>query len=152
MDRSELDSVYGRNALGVLLLQDLAVVPLIVTISLLGQGGASREALKQTGLTLLIGMAGIVLLYVLGKRAHPYLLRFAGSHGNRELPVLLGVVTCLGATLASHAAGLSPILGAFVGGMFGRTSPPSRNKSAPTSLRSAPSSSPYFSPPRGCWR
>lgn len=118
VERGELDSKAGRNALAVLLVQDMAVVPLAILIPLLGAGGEPLEiATRIFGILLaaflVIGALCFLLSYV-AVRA----LESAVYGRNRELAVLLSVIAGLGATWAAHAAGLSPALGAFVAGMF----------------------------------
>ena len=121
--RAELDSLHGRNALGILLLQDLALVPLVLLITFLGQGAGDWTSIGQMALRAAFGVLLIAAIYLAGKRLYPRLLGFASAQSNRELPVILGVTVCLGTTYASHAMGLSPILGAFVGGMLIAESP-----------------------------
>ena len=123
LDRAELDSLHGRNALGILLLQDLAVVPLVLMISLLGEGATGREALEQVIVRGGIAALLIGAIYLIATYISPRLVHEASSLQNRDLPVIIAVALCLGATWASHAAGLSPILGAFVAGMLLAESP-----------------------------
>jgi CPA2 family monovalent cation:H+ antiporter-2 len=123
LDRAELDSLYGRNALGILLLQDLAVVPLVLMVSLLGEGATGREALEQVIVRGGIAALLIGAIYLIATYVSPRLVHEASSLQNRDLPVIIAVALCLGATGASQAAGLSPILGAFVAGMLLAESP-----------------------------
>ena len=66
--RAELDSLHGRNALGILLLQDLAVVPLVLMISLLGRGADDWASVGQIALRAAIGLLLIAVIYLTGKR------------------------------------------------------------------------------------
>lgn len=118
VDRGEMDSHSGRNSLAVLLVQDMAVVPLAILIPLLAQGGepaavASRIAGIVVAAAVIIGGLYFLMNYV-AVRA----LQSASFGRNRELTVLLSIIVGLGATWAAHAANLSPALGAFVAGMF----------------------------------
>jgi len=123
MERAELDTGHGRNCLGVLLVQDMAVVPLAVLMTLLAGGGTWQEV--ATNVSRILGLAaGLVLtLYLLLNKIAVYALGTLTLERNRELTVLLSVVTGLGAAFAAHAAGISPALGAFVAGMFLGSSP-----------------------------
>lgn len=121
--RAELDAVYGRNAVGILLLQDIAVVPLLLVISLMSGGGSAGQIgwtmMRAIGLgTVLFGALHLVLNHVV-----PPLLRGRTAASNRDLPILLAIVTALGSAWASHALGFSPVLGAFVSGMLLAESP-----------------------------
>lgn len=122
-DRAELDSVHGRTALGILLLQDVAVVPLVLLATLLGGGGDFSEIgkglLKAAG--LIVGLvAGFLLL---AKFVLPWVMRELSLARDRELLVLLAVVLATGSALAAHALELSPALGAFLAGMMLAESP-----------------------------
>jgi CPA2 family monovalent cation:H+ antiporter-2 len=117
-DRSELEAVHGRTALGILLLQDVAVVPLVLFVTMLGGEGSLVEVgiglLKAAGLIIAL-VAGFLLLarYVL-----PYIMRELSLARDRELLVLLSVVLAIGSAIAAHKLGLSPALGAFMAGMM----------------------------------
>lgn len=122
-DLGETDSTVGRNSLAVLLVQDMAVVPLAILIPLLADGG-EFSAIAARIATIAITGAGLVaglwfLLNFVAVRA----LRSSSFGRNRELTVLLSIIVGLGATWAAHAAKLSPALGAFVAGMFLGNSP-----------------------------
>ncbi|MCP4678957.1 MAG: sodium:proton exchanger, partial [Deltaproteobacteria bacterium] len=122
-DRTEIDSIHGRNALGILLLQDIAVVPLVFLVTALAGEGSSSEfgwaMARALGTSLLLAGA----LFVLLKYVIPRLFRGKAMSTNRDLPVLLAMVTAVGCALGAHALGLSPVLGAFVGGMMLAESP-----------------------------
>ncbi|MEM7228089.1 MAG: cation:proton antiporter, partial [Planctomycetota bacterium] len=124
MDRSEMDSVHGRNALGILLLQDLAVVPLVLLVTILGEESAGPLDVMFRLLTA-AGLAAVLfgVLFVLFKFVVPALLGNQVMQRNRELPILLAIVSGLGAAWAAHQFKLSPALGAFIAGMILAESP-----------------------------
>ena len=118
MARGELDSVHGHVALGILVAQDLAVIPMVIVLPQAGGGGESGA---ETALHLLrsAGEAvGLVLgVYLVGVRAVPWLLGHVALRRTREL-FLLGVVgLALGTALAARAIGLSLAFGAFLAGL-----------------------------------
>lgn len=121
MDRAEVDTLHGRNCVAVLLSQDLAVVPLAVLITLLGGGGT--DVYMQLGRTLALACGLVLLLYVLINKLAVAALGALTLDANRELSIVLAMVTGLGSAWAAHAVGLSPALGAFVAGMFLGSSP-----------------------------
>jgi CPA2 family monovalent cation:H+ antiporter-2 len=123
VDRSELDSLHGRNALGILLTQDLAIVPLVLVISAVSEGADAVTALQNLAVRIGFVFLLVIIIYFASERLVPPLLSLASGRNNRELPVILAVATCLGATWASHAMGLSPTLGAFVAGVLLAESP-----------------------------
>lgn len=122
-ERGEQDSLHGKAALGVLLLQDGAVVPTVLITTLLGAGGTAAqlaEGLSMAAIRAVLLTFGLILI---GGRLLPKLLGSEVLSRNRELPILLVVCACLGSTIAAHFAGLSPALGAFVAGMILADSP-----------------------------
>lgn len=122
-DRSELDSQHGKNAIGILLLQDLAVVPLLLMTQTMAEGAGGMAMLSNLGIKLGAGVALGAFLMFLVKYVMPALLHRVAASGSRELPVVLAVVASLGAAWAAHAAGLSPVMGAFVAGLLLAESP-----------------------------
>ena len=122
-DRSELDSLRGRNSLGILLLQDLAVVPLVLLVTALGEGGGSRAAAMKFAASLGQVAALVIALFLLSKYVFPRILHMASAYRNRDLPVVVATTVAIGAAAVSHALGLSEILGAFLAGMLLAHSP-----------------------------
>lgn len=123
IDRGEIDSIHGRKSVGILLVQDMAVVPLAVVMTLLAGTGEPVEILFDV-LKILGAAVGLVLgFYLLIDKLAVWALGRLSLEKNRELTVLLAVVVGFGATWAAHAAGLSPAMGAFLAGMFLGSSP-----------------------------
>lgn len=118
VERGEMDSHFGRNSLAVLLVQDMAVVPLAILIPLLSEGGEPAAIASRIAGILVAAFVIIVGLYFLMTFVAVRALQSASFGRNRELTVLLSIIVGLGATWAAHAANLSPALGAFVAGMF----------------------------------
>ena len=115
-DRLELESEHGRRVMGVLLLQDLAVVPLLVLIPSLDLAG------KDMAMSL--GVAGVkaaLLLTVLlvgGQRAMRWWLTLVARRKSEELFILNLLLVTLGLAWLTEHFGLSLALGAFVAGML----------------------------------
>lgn len=116
--RAELDSVHGRLSLGTLLLQDIAIVPLVLLVAALGGGGSSGEVATALLRAALVA-AGLVVLFLLlfRKVVAPFFGSRAMRH-NRELPTLLALVVGGGSAVVAHEMGLSPALGAFLAGLL----------------------------------
>jgi len=117
-ERSEMDSRHGRLAFGVALLQDLFLIPLLVLQSITAQGRSEWDGFVELLIQLAKGAALLVLFYVVVRVLVLRMFRGADTYAEREVPVLLSVLVCLGCAWGSHVAGLSPILGAFVAGML----------------------------------
>ncbi len=115
-DRLELDSEYGKRVLGVLLFQDLAVVPLLVLIPALN---APPEELMTA--LFFAGAKAVVLITLLltgGQRVMRWWLLLVARRQTEELFVLNVLLITLGLAWLTELAGLSLALGAFVAGML----------------------------------
>lgn len=123
IDRAEIDSVHGRTILGILLLQDVAVVPLVLLVTMLGGGGTIAqmgiEMSKAVGLIIVL-IAGFLAL---SRWVLPRALKHLSMSRDRELLVLLAVFLAIGSAWAAHSFHLSPALGAFIAGMMLAESP-----------------------------
>ncbi len=120
-ERRQLDAPYGRLAFGVLILQDAMLLPIMLLATfLVAPAGLSIAA--SPWLTVLLVLAKIVaacaVLYLVVGRALPRFYDSKTLANNRELAVLLAVVTCIGSAWAAHEMGISPSLGAFLAGML----------------------------------
>jgi CPA2 family monovalent cation:H+ antiporter-2 len=115
-ERLEVDSEHGKRVMGVLLFQDLAVVPLLVLIPALN---ASAETLVQE-LALAALKAGVLvtLLMVGGQKAMRWWLTLVARRQSEELFVLNLLLVTLGLAWLTELAGLSLALGAFIAGML----------------------------------
>ena len=115
-ERLELSSLHGRQIIGILLFQDLAVVPLLIVIPVLGTGG---EALAKELVVALI-KAGFVLLVLLtvGQRFMRQWFTLVARQKSSELFVLNVLLITLGLAWLTELAGLSLALGAFLAGML----------------------------------
>ena len=117
-ERTAIDSLYGRNALGILLLQDVAVIPLMLLIVILAGGSTLGGAAIMFGQTVLLGGLLVGSFLILFNLVVPRLLSLQRWSRNREFPVLLAIVLALGSAYAAHAASLSPAMGAFLAGVL----------------------------------
>jgi monovalent cation:H+ antiporter-2, CPA2 family len=123
IDRAEMDSVPGRTALGILLAQDVAVVPLVLSLTVLSHGGSGWGVLLQIGRSAAAAGGLVAVFYLLFYHLIPRLLMRGGVFADRELVVVLAIVIALGSAWSAHSLGLSPALGAFLAGMLLAESP-----------------------------
>jgi len=114
-DGDELDTKVGQNALGILLIQDLAIIPMLIVVSLLG--GKEVEATQLT-LQLVGGAAMIALFSWIVYRGEIRLPLAKWLKNDRELQVFAAMIACLGLGLLTGMFNLSTALGAFFGGMI----------------------------------
>jgi len=115
-ERLELESEHGRNVMGVLLFQDLAVVPLLVLIPALAEGG--DDLWSTLGSALTKAAALLVLLLWGGQRLMRWWLTLVVRRKSEELFILNILLVTLGLSWLTEHAGLSMALGAFVAGML----------------------------------
>ena len=127
-DRAEMDSIHGRLALGILLTQDMAVVPLVILVAALGggdggeQSGALPFVLSVSFQVVLAGLlVGAFMLF--SKHVLPRVLAWRTISRTRELPILFAMVTAAGSAWVAHSLELSPALGAFIAGLVLGESP-----------------------------
>jgi len=113
-DWNELGTQTGQNVLVVLLAQDMALIPMIIVINMMGgEQVATSELLAQLfGAVLLIGIATWVFT-----REHIRLPFAAKLRSDHELQVFAALLLCLSLALISGELGLSTALGAFVAGL-----------------------------------
>ena len=115
-ERLELETEHGKRVMGVLLFQDLAVVPLLVLIPALGDSGPDMA--RVLGLALLKAGLLLTLLLVGGQRVMRWWLTLVARRKSEELFVLNLLLITLGLAWLTEHAGLSLALGAFVAGML----------------------------------
>jgi CPA2 family monovalent cation:H+ antiporter-2 len=115
-ERLEMESDHGKRVMGVLLFQDLAVVPLLVLIPALGSPPETLfTALALAGLK---ATALITVLLVGGQRVMRWWLTLVARRKSEELFVLNLLLITLGLAWLTELAGLSLALGAFIAGML----------------------------------
>ncbi|HEX5477925.1 MAG TPA: cation:proton antiporter, partial [Burkholderiales bacterium] len=115
-DRMELETPHGRQVMGVLLFQDLAVVPLLVLIPALGgEAGAIGMAI---GVALVKAALALGVLLVAGPRLMREWLGIVARRRSNELFVLNVLLVTLLLAFVTSLAGLSLVLGAFLAGML----------------------------------
>ncbi|MCK6422547.1 MAG: cation:proton antiporter [Aquabacterium sp.] len=115
-ERLELESEHGKRVIGVLLFQDLAVVPLLVLIPALGD--PAEQLTRAVGFALLKAGVLLALLLLGGQRAMRAWLTLVARRKSEELFVLNLLLVTLGLAWLTEQAGLSMALGAFVAGML----------------------------------
>ncbi|MFW6084725.1 MAG: cation:proton antiporter [Gemmatimonadota bacterium] len=114
-DRDALDSPHGRIAVGILIFQDLAIVPLVLLVRTMGGGDATAGSIATTVGISLVVVAGLLLA---GRYAVPWLLKHLARLDARELFTLAIMLFGLGAALLTARFGLSLALGAFLAGLL----------------------------------
>jgi CPA2 family monovalent cation:H+ antiporter-2 len=109
-----MDSPVGRSAFAMLLFEDLALVPMLFLIELIGGHAETGEFIR----TALLGVIVVAAMLVVGRLALPALFAQAARTKNPELFLAISLLTVILASLATGAVGLSPILGALIAGIL----------------------------------
>lgn len=115
-ERMQLESPHGREIMGVLLFQDLAVVPLLVIIPALTQPPEKLAILL--GIAMLKAVGVLALILVFGQRLMRKWFHFVARAKSSEVFVLNVLLITLSLATLTELAGLSLALGAFVAGML----------------------------------
>ncbi|MCZ2405676.1 MAG: cation:proton antiporter [Burkholderiales bacterium] len=115
-ERAELESEHGRQIMGILLFQDLAVVPLLVLIPALGS--SPDQLFKALGLALVKAGVLVALLLTGGQRFMRWWLTLVARRKSDELFMLNLLLITLGLAWLTDLAGLSLALGAFIAGVL----------------------------------
>ena len=115
-EKSELDTAHGKNAVGVLLFQDLVVIFLLILIPSLGKNpGDMLQVLGIAGIKIVVALG---LIFFLGQRIFSFWFRLVASLRSQELFMLNLLLVALGMAALTESLGLSMALGAFIAGML----------------------------------
>ncbi len=115
-ERLELDSKHGQEVMGVLLFQDIAVVPLLILVPALGQ--PAGELLETLGLAVGKALLALVVVVFFGQRLMRAWFFVVARRKTAELFILNVLLITLGLAWLTEMAGLSLALGAFLAGML----------------------------------
>ncbi len=115
-DREELELQYGKVTLGILIFQDIAIVPLMIAVNFLSpvKDTALDNVLLELGFIILFGL----LIFSSFRLLMPKVVEIIASLHAKEVLVLGALVLCFGSAYLASLAGLSLALGAFVAGMI----------------------------------
>ncbi|KGB51811.1 Sodium/hydrogen exchanger [Sphingopyxis sp. LC81] len=117
-----INSPFGEKAFSILLFQDLAIVPMITIVAVLSRAPADPSAPPGWQMAFFTLWA-IVVLVLAGRFVVNPLLRIIGRYGERELFVVVGLLTILASAALMHSLHLSTALGAFIAGVMLADSP-----------------------------
>jgi CPA2 family monovalent cation:H+ antiporter-2 len=118
IQRRELGTPLGQSSFAILLFQDLAVVPLLVLISILGATGGEGSFGSLLALAAFKGVLTVVVLYLVGRRVIRPLFHQIASDRQPDTFTALTLLTTLGVAALTWSAGLSMALGALLAGLI----------------------------------
>lgn len=107
----------GRNALGVLLFQDIMVAPILIFVGFTASRGEAdlSSVLLQA---LFNGLLALIVIFIIGRYLLRHLFRLAVNAGGRDFLMAITLLTVVGASVLTYNAGLSLALGAFLAGLL----------------------------------
>jgi K+:H+ antiporter len=115
-DRAELDTLHGRTSVGILLFQDLCVVPLMLMIPLLANSAETSG--MDFAAAFGKAFAAVAGIFFLSRLLVPRFLNAVARMGSKEHLTLLVILIILGTGWVSHKLGLSLAMGAFIAGLI----------------------------------
>ncbi len=115
IDRAEVDAPHGRAAVGILLFQDLSIVPMMLLIPILS--GRNAGSTSQIVITFATAIVAIAVIYLATRRVIPYMLHHIVRLRSPEVFITSVVLICFGTSFLIAQFGLSLALGAFIAGM-----------------------------------
>lgn len=115
-DQLELTSPHGSNAIGILLFQDVAVIPFLILIPSLASG--DHNILQSLGHALIKATIVLLFIMIIGRRILRPMFRMIASTRSLEIFTLTVLLVTLSAAWGTEEMGLSLALGAFLAGMM----------------------------------
>ena len=115
-DRMELETEQGRNVIGILLFQDLAVVFLLILIPSLSQSG--KDLVTDISMALIKITVALILIFYIGQTVMSRWFKLVAAYRSQELFMLNLLLIVLGMSALTEHFGLSMALGAFLAGML----------------------------------
>ena len=115
-DKNEVSAQHGRNVLGILIFQDIIVVPMMLMVPILaGKSGNPMMSLASLGLK---SVAVFGITFISARYLAPRLMHAVALTKSRELFVLTTITLCFAIAFLTSEAGLSLALGAFLAGLI----------------------------------
>lgn len=118
IEKSRLTTPVGRSVFAVLLMQDLAVVPILFIVGILGTVGTGESLLGGLALALGEALVTVVAIFGLGRLLLRPVFRAIAQSGSREAFMAMIILVALGTAAITGAVGLSMALGAFLAGLL----------------------------------
>ena len=116
-NHGRLGTAAGRTSFAVLLAQDLAVIPMLLLVSILGSR-ADSSVMTNLGFALVNATLAVAAIVIVGRLLLRPLFRLVASSGASELFVAAALFVIIGTGVAAALAGLSMALGAFIAGLL----------------------------------
>jgi glutathione-regulated potassium-efflux system protein KefB len=116
-ERGTMSTLKGQRIIAILLFEDLAIVPLLAIVTLLGTGAAATGAADRW-IAVGIALGAVLALVLAGRYLLNPLFRVLAASGGREVMTAAALLVVLGSALAMQVSGLSMAMGAFLAGVL----------------------------------
>ncbi|WP_449496009.1 monovalent cation:proton antiporter-2 (CPA2) family protein [Brevundimonas sp.] len=117
-ERNEMNTPAGQRAVSILLLEDLAIVPLLAIVAVLATTMGAAADGPPLWQTIALGLGAVVAVVVAGRYLLNPVFRFLARHGGREIMSAAALLVVVGAALIMTLGGLSMAMGAFLAGVL----------------------------------
>jgi monovalent cation:H+ antiporter-2, CPA2 family len=115
-DTNKITNYYGQNSLGILIFQDLAVIPILLVLTILSSSGSSIGNLLVD--IVLSGIVLLLIMIVFGKYFLNHILKLVSKAETHELFIMIVLIIAIGSSFLAHYLGFTYSMGAFIGGML----------------------------------
>ncbi|MCF3639924.1 monovalent cation:proton antiporter-2 (CPA2) family protein [Rhizobium sp. TRM95111] len=116
-ERGAITTLKGQRIVAILLFEDLAIVPLLAVVTLLGTGAGAAEP-SERWLSVAIALGAVAALVLAGRYLLNPFFRLLAASGAREVMTAAALLVVLGSALAMQLSGLSMAMGAFLAGVL----------------------------------
>ena len=114
-DTNKITNYYGQNSLGILIFQDLAVIPILLVLTILSSCGSSVSSLLVD--IVFSGLVLFIVMIVFGKYFLNHILKLVSKADTHELFIMIVLIIAIGASSLAHYLGFTYSMGAFIGGI-----------------------------------
>ena len=117
-EKNEINTPPGQRAVSILLLEDLAIVPLLALVAVIGSVMGTAGDAPPLWRTIGLAIAAVAAVFLAGKYAINPLFRMLAKYGGREVMLAAALLVVTGAAWAMSLGGLSMAMGAFLAGVL----------------------------------
>ncbi len=117
-ERNEINTPHGQRAVSILLLEDLAIVPLLALVAVMGSLLGTSTSGPPLWQTISLAVAAVAGVFLAGKYAINPMFRILAKYGGREVMLAAALLVVIGAAWAMSLGGLSMAMGAFLAGVL----------------------------------
>ena len=115
-DTNNISNQYGQNSLGILIFQDLAVIPILLVLSILVNSQSSVGELVSD--IFISGMLLLIVTVIFGRYLLDPILKIVNKADTHELFIMIVLIIAIGSSFLAHYLGFTYSMGAFIGGML----------------------------------